>query len=104
MKKIIKIKLAVSQGKRAFSLLITYPRLVTNTATFSTVKSSEISVYNYKEALAGSFAANRGKRFIYNLLTLVFIFITSLTSAQNVLVGLTSKGGPEGKGTAYSIN
>src|SRR4051812_19878033 len=37
------------------------------------------------------------------LLLAIFIFSTSIIKAQDVLMGLTSNGGPEGKGTAYSI-
>src|SRR3954454_1343756 len=37
------------------------------------------------------------------LLLAVFIFSTSVIKAQDVLLGLTSNGGPEGKGTAFSI-
>lgn len=32
-----------------------------------------------------------------------FVFLSARASAQDVLMGLTSNGGPEGKGTAYSI-
>src|SRR5690349_6745770 len=36
---------------------------------------------------------------------IVFIFLLAsiLSNAQNVLVGLTSNGGPEGKGAAFSV-
>src|SRR5688500_8824866 len=35
--------------------------------------------------------------------TFILSFVTTFTSAQDVFVGLTSNGGPEGKGTAFSI-
>ena len=42
--------------------------------------------------------------FFYPILLLIFsLAISFLADAQNVLVGLTSNGGPEGKGTAFSI-
>src|SRR5690242_14517070 len=37
------------------------------------------------------------------LFLVVSALLTLFTNAQNVLVGLTSNGGPEGKGTAFSI-
>jgi uncharacterized repeat protein (TIGR03803 family) len=37
------------------------------------------------------------------LLMIISLMVSSLIKAQDVLVGLTSNGGPEGKGTAFSI-
>src|SRR3954451_7099636 len=43
-----------------------------------------------------------------NIRKLIFLLCASLISylsnAQNVLVGLTSNGGPQGRGTAFSVN
>lgn len=40
---------------------------------------------------------------IFTIIILAMMFCASVVNAQNVLVGLTSNGGPAGKGTAFSI-
>jgi uncharacterized repeat protein (TIGR03803 family) len=37
------------------------------------------------------------------ILTAFLLLVTGFLNAQDVLMGLTANGGPEGKGTAYSI-
>lgn len=44
-------------------------------------------------------------KILFSLVLLLFALATSIVSnAQDVLVGLTSNGGPEGKGTAFSLS
>lgn len=74
----------------------------------------ENSVANINEDTIAVFSVNRTSKavnksrkknhiFISFLLAPFLFFISSRSSAQDVLMGLTSNGGPEGKGTAYSI-
>src|SRR3954465_3120727 len=49
------------------------------------------------------YTANFKRTFHFLSLTFFLFITTSIAQAQDVLVGLTSNGGPEGKGTAFSI-
>src|SRR3954470_11796856 len=57
---------------------------------------------NFQQLSARQWTPNRSLIPLIFLLLSITFFNTSLR-AQDVLVGLTSNGGPEGKGTAYSI-
>lgn len=55
-----------------------------------------------KTEIFTSHAVNRSQYYFF-LLTAFAWFIAGSLNAQDVLMGLTTNGGPEGKGTAYSI-
>src|SRR5690348_14571349 len=67
--------------------------------------SSFIKLHSYttKIFLMIHFFTNR-KTYALSILMCVVAFINLNLNAQNVLVGLTSNGGINGKGTAFSIN
>src|SRR3954471_19474978 len=43
------------------------------------------------------------KKQLFGLLTILLALFATVTNAQDKLVGLTTNGGPEGAGTAFSI-
>ncbi len=103
MKQTLRIYYAMSNRK---SILCSYLKgngWISNDSTTISAKRSFFLVYKPSKEIVNKGKRKRSLHFMYNLLTLLLLFITSLASAQDVLVGLTSNGGPEGKGTAYSI-
>lgn len=62
-----------------------------------------MSKYNFTHTKT-TLNQNNAKRQLTCLLTVFLFLLTTITWAQDKLVGLTSNGGPEGKGTAFSIN
>src|SRR6059058_4851035 len=44
------------------------------------------------------------KRILTTIILMSFVLLSSLVNAQNILVGLTSNGGAEGRGTVFSVN
>src|SRR3954465_1516177 len=50
-----------------------------------------------------AYTANFKRTFHFLSLTFFFFVTVSFAQAQDVLAGLTSNGGPEGRGTAFSI-
>jgi uncharacterized repeat protein (TIGR03803 family) len=64
----------------------------------------QMNLRNYNSIIKGiKQNSTNGKKQMMRLLTVFMVLITSTTVAQDRLVGLTSNGGPEGKGTAFSI-
>jgi uncharacterized repeat protein (TIGR03803 family) len=75
--------------------------LFANVTTDAICKNCNVA-NRYSEYNLNDFA-KRAPLLLISLTALFYFFITFSASAQDVLMGLNSNGGPEGKGTAFSI-
>ena len=74
-------------------------KLITDLCSISLQTSS----FNQKNFMTYEISAQKNKNNNSVLLFICMLILTTAGNAQDVLVGLTSNGGPEGRGTAFAL-